>query len=85
MYAAAAPSLVLERKRCVFAEYVTRPILRDRKKIKLSFDDAESIRAAYARGGITQKELAAQYGVTNSNISCVLNGKTFKHRHTVRS
>ncbi len=44
-------------------------------RTKLSTSIAGEIRAAYHNGGITQSDLAARYGVQQSVISLVLNGK----------
>lgn len=37
------------------------------------------LRARYAEGGITQRELAAQHGISHKNLSLILAGKTWKH------
>jgi len=44
---------------------------------KLSFKKANDIRRRYAYGGITQKRLAWRYGVTDANISYIVNNKTW--------
>lgn len=46
---------------------------------KLSEEDVIEIRAAYATGNYTQKELAAQYGVNFQNVSLIVNRKTWTH------
>lgn len=45
---------------------------------KLSVSDAESIRRRYARDGVTQVELAAEYGVTQAVISSVVRRRSYK-------
>ena len=35
----------------------------------------DGIRARYAKGGITQRELGAQYGIQQSHVSLILNNK----------
>jgi hypothetical protein len=46
---------------------------------KLTDEAVVEIRARYAAGGINQHQLAAEYGVTFSNISYVVRGVTWKH------
>lgn len=46
---------------------------------KLTSCDVEDIRRTYAAGGMTQKALAAHYGVDPSNISRVVNRKQWTH------
>ncbi len=38
-----------------------------------------AIRAAYASGGVTQRELGERYGITQSNVSAILMRKTWRH------
>ena len=42
---------------------------------KLTRRQVEEIRRAYRRGGVTQYELAARYGVTQTNISGIVNNR----------
>lgn len=44
-------------------------------KAKLTSDQVQSIRAEYARGGVTQKELGRRYGVRQQTISWITSGK----------
>ena len=44
----------------------------------LSEDDVRTIRSLYAAGGIFQKELAARYGISQSAVSLLVNGKHYK-------
>lgn len=37
--------------------------------------DVDDIRGAYARGGVTQRELAERYGVRQTAISRIISGK----------
>lgn len=46
-------------------------------RVKLSHEKAAAIRARYAQGGVTQRGLAAEYGVAQRTIGCVLNGETW--------
>lgn len=51
----------------------------DSGRSKLTEDAVRSIRERYAAGGVTQKELGAEYGVTKSTICGVLNGRVWGH------
>ena len=46
---------------------------------KLSEQDVSRIRFLYTNGGVTQQELAQQFGVHQSNISVIVSGKNWKH------
>lgn len=46
---------------------------------KLVESQVAEIRARYSGGDITQKELAAEFGITISTINSLLKGKTWKH------
>jgi hypothetical protein len=46
---------------------------------KLTDELVRQIRAAYAAGGVTQKQLAEQYNMTQSKISYVVIRRTWKH------
>ena len=48
-------------------------------RAKLTETDVENIRAEYAAGGITYKELAERYGVSQTLISNIINRKQWKH------
>jgi len=41
-------------------------------RAKLRQEDADTIRARYAAGGVTYRELAAEYGVTMATISNIV-------------
>jgi DNA-binding MarR family transcriptional regulator len=45
---------------------------------KLHPSDVEAIRAAYARGGVTQVALAERHGITQSCVSRILGGSRWK-------
>ena len=45
---------------------------------KLTQEVADRIRAEYAAGGISQRYLAAKYGVSQMAIWQVISGKTFR-------
>ncbi len=47
------------------------------RRRKLTMDQAEEMRAAYAHGGVTQNDLAEKYGIASQNISLILQGKTY--------
>ncbi len=85
MYERVVPGLHLSRKRVVFDDYMDTPRLREHKKGRVTFDDAEAIRAAWNTGEYTPARLAEQYGVTASNISVIVRGKSFVKRCMVRS
>ena len=46
---------------------------------KLTDDDVRAIREEYAAGGISQRALAAKYGVTKYPIQRILNGTGWTH------
>lgn len=52
-----------------------RDVLRCMSKAKLSMEKANEIRDRYAKGGVTQIELAEQYGVKKSIIGQILTNK----------
>lgn len=46
----------------------------------LTPDQVLEIRSKYTgRGGVTQEELAAEYGITRGNVSSIVTGKSWKH------
>jgi hypothetical protein len=46
---------------------------------KLTADDVREIRAAYAAGSVTYKQLGEQYGVRRTNIHMIVSRQTWKH------
>jgi hypothetical protein len=56
-------------------------MLRKRRHPNMKLADAQviEIRARYAAGGVTQQQLATEYGVYSSNISVIVNHKTWRH------
>lgn len=46
---------------------------------KLTDAQAAEIKTRYARGGVLQRELAAEFGVTRGAISDITRGRNFKH------
>jgi len=46
---------------------------------KLTEAIVQEIREMYASGGITQRELAKRYGITPSNVSCIVRRKSWAH------
>jgi hypothetical protein len=51
--------------------------IRRKSNTKLTMKAAKAMRLAYQNGNVTQKELAICYGVTESNVSRILSGKTW--------
>jgi hypothetical protein len=45
---------------------------------KLDWPRVEAIRARYAAGGVTYRELADEYGVSNQTVSDIINNKMWK-------
>jgi group I intron endonuclease len=48
-------------------------------KKNLTLEDVSNIKALYATGNYTQKELGIQFNCTTSHINRILNGKKWKH------
>jgi DNA-binding transcriptional regulator YiaG len=46
---------------------------------KLTAEKVRAIRERYAAGGVSQQQLAAEYGVSNTNISLIVNGHSWKN------
>ncbi len=44
---------------------------------KLTMAQAEEVRAKYAAGGVTQNQLAAEYGLAPQNISMIVRGLSY--------
>jgi predicted XRE-type DNA-binding protein len=42
--------------------------------VKVNTEDVRQIRARYAAGGVSQRELGEEYGVTQSHISSIVRG-----------
>lgn len=59
------PESVLRGERCVTSKLKTSDIL--------------SIRARYAAGGITQAQLASDYGIAQAHVSTIVLGKAWRH------
>jgi len=55
------------------------PPPRREPRAKLTEADVRAIRADYAAGKWNQADLAYIYGVSQSNMSCVVGGKTWRH------
>jgi hypothetical protein len=51
----------------------------DRFDRKLTAEQVREIRARYAAGGVSQKDLAAEYGTTRMNVSSIINGASWRH------
>lgn len=50
----------------------------DHEWSKLTADDVKEIRERYSAGGITQRELAAEFNTSRANIGLIVNGKNWK-------
>ena len=50
---------------------------------KLTKADVIRIRAIYATGKITQRELGKQFGVGQSQVSCIVNGQKWAHIQSI--
>ncbi|WP_238538481.1 hypothetical protein [Nitrolancea hollandica] len=48
-------------------------------RAKLTDDDVRAIRRIFASGGITRRDLAKQFGVSNVVIGNILSGKSWSH------
>jgi DNA-binding transcriptional regulator YiaG len=53
-----------------------------RKYKKLSPDAVKQIIERYKAGGVTQRQLAEEFGTTQANISFIVRGITHKSMHT---
>lgn len=51
----------------------------EQKSKNLTENDVRTIRARYARGNVTQTELAKEYGVMPQNIGRIVNNKAWTH------
>lgn len=53
----------------------------ERKRLhRLTDDQVEEIRQRYARGGVLQRELAAEYGVSQQLVGLIADGRRRRHR-----
>ncbi len=52
--------------------------VRRGRNTKLTLAAAQEIRATYAAGGITQRALAREYGVTQATVSFVIRGEIWR-------
>lgn len=51
----------------------------EHSQAKLTEDDVRQIRQHYAAGGILQRELAADFGITLSMVSMIVNRRSWQH------
>jgi hypothetical protein len=58
-------------------EWLSKP---DHRKLsaKLTWEQVAEIRSRYAAGGVLQRELAKEYGVSTANICLIVTGKLWK-------
>ncbi len=56
----------------------TAPYGEDCHQARLTNQEAADIRAEYAQGGVTHRELGERYGVHKATIALVVNGKTYR-------
>lgn len=77
-----------DNRRCVNPDHFFLGIDRDnardsmiklRKPSKLKASDIPEIRRLYFERGLSQQAIAGMFGVTQSNVCCVLTGKTWRH------
>ena len=54
-------------------------LAKNRQSSKLNPEQVREIRKIYKHGGITQKQIAEQYGVSRHTITDLLDGTTWKH------
>lgn len=52
---------------------------------KLTFEQAREIERRYAAGGITQRELGADYGISHCHVSNIVAGKTWRADREIES
>lgn len=52
---------------------------KERQWSKLTSEQVKNIRHAHLFGGVPQHQLCKEYGMTQANISCIVNRKTWKH------
>jgi hypothetical protein len=67
------------RKRYARVPVERRPIGERHGRAKLTDNDVRSIRSQYARGGITHRELSAEFGVGVTTIGGIIRGKEWRH------
>lgn len=48
-------------------------------RVKLTADQVLALRARYAGGGISQRRLAAEYGITQAAVSLIIRGTNWQH------
>jgi len=61
--------------------YSLKKAIKTPSNKKLNKKDIYKIRNLYKRKGISQRDIALKYGVSQSNISLIVNYETFKHLH----
>jgi len=64
------------KENCHWTTYIIN--MRNASSAKLTFEKAEEIRKLYMESGVSQEKLARIYGVNRSNISHVVNNKTWQ-------
>ncbi len=65
--------------RTTFLAWRARVVQAPQRRHPLSWDAAAAIRARYAAGSITYRQLAAAYGVSHETIRQILTGRTWRH------
>lgn len=74
---------MVERGRDAWATGVSRPLRpqfgEDNVNAKLTEQIVREIRQRYADGGVSQQQLASEYGVNQTKISAVVCRRTWKH------
>lgn len=69
-----------KRARQQTCSWECRSALLARKCAKLTPEQVEEIRSRYAAGGILQRDLAAEYGVSKCTVLMVINGQSRRTR-----
>ena len=63
---------------CTYSKNITLAFRDGIRPTKLTIYKAREIRAKYARGNVTQKELAIEYGVPSGHICLIIHNKKWK-------
>lgn len=73
-----APSKASEERKQRMRDWWTKQPPGTRIHKKLSMQQAEEIRERYARGGISQRVLGAEYGVSHGAVAAIVKGRAWK-------
>src|SRR5262249_13129890 len=53
---------------------------KGRRKTKITESEADEIRRLYANGGILQSDIATRFGITKSNVSAIITGRSWRQK-----